>query len=35
MQRTGDLKLIQELNRSIILRTIQNYGTDTKLWHYF
>ncbi|MBU4314133.1 MAG: ROK family transcriptional regulator [Actinobacteria bacterium] len=26
MQRTGDLKLIQELNRSIILRTIQNYG---------
>ncbi|HAJ95951.1 MAG TPA: transcriptional regulator, partial [Actinobacteria bacterium] len=26
MQRTGDLKLIQELNRSIILRTIQHYG---------
>jgi ABC-type glycerol-3-phosphate transport system permease component len=26
MQRTGDLKLIQELNRSIILKTIQNYG---------
>jgi len=26
MQRTGDLKLIQELNRSIILRTIRNYG---------
>lgn len=26
MQRTGDLKLIQELNRSIILRTIQNHG---------
>jgi predicted NBD/HSP70 family sugar kinase len=26
MQRTGDLKLIQELNRSIILRTIRHYG---------
>ncbi len=26
MQRTGDLKLIQELNRSIILKTIQKYG---------
>ncbi|MEA2015790.1 MAG: ROK family transcriptional regulator [Actinomycetota bacterium] len=26
MHRTGDLKLIQELNRSIILKTIQNYG---------
>ena len=26
MQRTGDLKLIQELNRSIVLKTIQNYG---------
>lgn len=26
MQRTGDLKLIQELNRSIILKTIQNHG---------
>jgi len=26
VQRTGDLKLIQELNRSIILRTIRNYG---------
>jgi len=26
MQRTGDLKLIQELNRSIILRTIRDYG---------
>jgi len=26
MQRTGDLKLIQELNRSIILRTIRNNG---------
>ena len=26
MQRTGDLKLIQELNRFIILGTIQNYG---------
>ena len=26
MQRTGDLKLIQELNRSIILKTIQNYS---------
>jgi len=26
MQRTGDLKLIQELNRSIILKTIQNNG---------
>ncbi|MBC8499892.1 MAG: ROK family transcriptional regulator, partial [Candidatus Atribacteria bacterium] len=26
MQRTGDLKLIQELNRSIILRTIRHHG---------
>lgn len=26
MQRTGDLKLIQELNRSIILKTIRHYG---------
>jgi len=26
MQRTGDLKLIQELNRSIILKTIQDNG---------
>src|SRR4030042_176980 len=26
MQRTGDLKLIQELNRSIILKTIQDHG---------
>jgi len=26
MQRTGDLKLIQELNRSIILKTIRYYG---------
>jgi len=26
MKRTGDLKLIQELNRSIILKTIQNHG---------
>jgi predicted NBD/HSP70 family sugar kinase len=26
MYRTGDLKLIQELNRSIILRTIRHYG---------
>jgi len=26
VQRTGDLKLIQELNRSIILKTIQNHG---------
>jgi len=26
MQKTGNLKLIQELNRSIILRTIRHYG---------
>jgi len=26
MQRTGDLKLIQELNRSIILKTIRHHG---------
>ena len=26
MQRTGDLKLIQELNRSIILKMIRHYG---------
>jgi len=26
MKRTGDLKLIEELNRSIILKTIQNFG---------
>lgn len=26
MQRTGNLKLIQELNRSIILKTIRHYG---------
>jgi len=26
MQKTGDLKLIQELNRSIILETIRHYG---------
>ena len=26
MQRTGDLKLVQELNRSIILKMIRHYG---------
>jgi DNA-binding MarR family transcriptional regulator len=26
MQKTGNLKLIQELNRSIILKTIRHYG---------
>jgi len=26
MQRTGNLKLVQELNRSIILKTIRHYG---------
>ncbi len=26
MQRIGDLKLVQELNRSIILKTIWHYG---------
>ena len=26
MQRTGDLKLIQELNRSIIPKIIRHYG---------
>ena len=26
MQRTGNLKLIQELNRSIILKTIRHHG---------
>ena len=26
MQRIGDLKLVQELNRSIILKTIRHYG---------
>ncbi len=26
MQRTGDLKLVQELNISIILKTIRHYG---------
>jgi len=26
MQRTGDLKLVQELNRSIILKTIRHYS---------
>ncbi|MFZ3106496.1 MAG: ROK family transcriptional regulator, partial [Candidatus Hydromicrobium sp.] len=30
MQRTGDLKLIQELNRSIVLKTIQNYGPTSR-----
>ena len=31
MQRTGDLKLIQELNRSIILKTIQKYGPISRI----
>ena len=26
MQRIGDLKLVQELNRSIILKMIRHYG---------
>jgi len=26
MQKTGNLKLIQELNRAIILKTIRHYG---------